>query len=939
MTERSIFLDALDIDEPGARAAFLERACAGDPGLRAQVDRLLAAHEKDGPFLEGPAPELMATVDQPAVAERPGRVIGPYKLMEQIGEGGFGLVFVAEQAHPVRRRVALKVIKPGMDTREVIARFEAERQALALMDHPNIARVFDAGATESGRPYFVMELVKGIPITEYCDQAQLTPRERLELFVPVCQAVQHAHQKGVIHRDLKPSNVLVTLQDGTPVVKVIDFGVAKAIGQHLTDKTVYTRFAQVIGTPLYMSPEQAEMSGLDVDARSDVYSLGVLLYELLTGSTPFDRQRFGAAAFDEIRRIIREEEPPRPSTRLTSMGQALTAVSARRRTEPERLPALVRGDLDWIVMKALEKDRRRYETVGAFAADVRRFLAEEPVEARPPTSLYRLGKLARRNRAALTTVALVAVALTLGTAAATWQAVRATRAEVRALAERDAKERARAEAVSARERAEEFADRLRRASALASRGQVHALGGRLADAGAAFARAQDLQPDLVAIYVSRGPMYEALGLWDLAAADMERAEALTGGDPPWGSPDWYQYALLRLHVADQDGYRRACRRVLREYGDTTDQWAALHAVRACTLAPDPPVDPPELVQRAGRANASQRAGWRLYIEGLADHRAGGHRRAVDRLNEALKIDPDWKARALCYPPLAMAHYRLGEADEARRAMASADEALDLWAGAAIGMPPGMMPVPWFDWLEFQLLHREAKRLLTGSTPPEDPRVRAVRRRALALLAEADAAPALDRARASARRGDWGAAAAEYSRALDLLADDLQPHGSAARACYEASQWPEVFDALVRLRPGDARPWVARGRSLARRRRWGEALAAYARVMDSRPPDGLAMLEYASLRLLAGDEDGYGRLRAGLAERYGTSADPEIAVSLASARWPRAMWQPAPGRWPGPSCGRSGGVPPWPGPPTRPGRPTSARAGSRKPSAPSGSPRG
>jgi WD40 repeat protein len=350
--------------------------------------------------------------------------------MEQIGEGGMGLVFVAEQQHPVRRKVALKIIKPGMDTRDVMARFEAERQALALMDHPNIARVFDAGATESGRPYFVMELVKGIPIVDYCDQQQLTTRERLDLFLSVCQAVQHAHGKGIIHRDLKPSNILVAPHDGVPVIKVIDFGVAKAIGQQLTDKTIYTRFTQMIGTPLYMSPEQAELNALDVDIRSDVYSLGVLLYELLTGTTPFDRERFATAAYDEIRRIIKEEEPPRPSTRLSTMGESLSKVSSQRKTEPAKLSALVKGDLDWIVMKSLEKDRnRRYDTASAFAADVRRFLVEEPIEARPPSTWYRFRKMARRNKMALTTAAIVAAALLVGTALSTWQAVRATRAE------------------------------------------------------------------------------------------------------------------------------------------------------------------------------------------------------------------------------------------------------------------------------------------------------------------------------------------------------------------------------------------------------------------------------------------------------------------------------------------------------------------------------
>jgi tetratricopeptide (TPR) repeat protein len=339
----------------------------------------------------------------------------------------------------VRRKVALKVLKPGMDTRRVVARFEAERQALALMDHPNIAKVFDGGETAGGRPYFVMELVRGVPITQFCDDHRLTPRQRLELFGDVCKAVQHAHQKGIIHRDIKPSNVLVVSHDGTPVVKVIDFGIAKAVGQRLTDKTVYTQLTQMVGTPLYMSPEQAGMSGLDVDTRTDVYALGVLLYELLTGTTPFDKERLRTAAYDEVCRIIREEEPPKPSTRLSTLGAAASAVSVNRQTDPRHLRQLVRGELDWVVMKALEKDRtRRYESASAFAQDVQRYLHDEPVQAGPPSAAYRLRKFARRHRGPLLAAAVIFLLLAggaAGTTAGLVQAVQARRAAEKRLAQ------------------------------------------------------------------------------------------------------------------------------------------------------------------------------------------------------------------------------------------------------------------------------------------------------------------------------------------------------------------------------------------------------------------------------------------------------------------------------------------------------------------------
>lgn len=424
-----IFLEAVETQERGQWYEFVRAASAGDPVLLKRVNVLLMAHDKSNPMFDAERPLLYADIARPS--EQPGTVIGPYKLIEQIGEGGMGIVFMAEQKQPVRRKVALKLIKPGMDSKRVIGRFEAERQALAMMDHPNIAKVLEAGTTEAGRPYFVMELIHGIPITEYCDRAKFTIRKRLELFVQVCRAVQHAHTKGIIHRDLKPGNVLVTSNDVDAVPKIIDFGVAKALDQSLTEQTFATGFAQMLGTPLYMSPEQTEFNQGGVDTRSDVYSLGVLLYELLTGTTPFESERLKQIGFDEMRRVIREEEPPRPSQRFSTLDAATrSTMSERRSIDAGAMNTSLHGELDWIVIKALEKDRnRRYESASAFAADVERYLKDEAVEACPPSAAYRLRKYVRRNRRALVTAGIVTVALVAATAVSTWQAVDANAAK------------------------------------------------------------------------------------------------------------------------------------------------------------------------------------------------------------------------------------------------------------------------------------------------------------------------------------------------------------------------------------------------------------------------------------------------------------------------------------------------------------------------------
>jgi serine/threonine protein kinase/Flp pilus assembly protein TadD len=850
VNERSLFLAALDIVDPAKRAAYLDKACAGNAALREHLERLLRMHDQIGCFLEAPLPGAASGSPEQTGAYAPsaqvGQVIaGRYKLLEEIGEGGMGSVWVAEQIQPVRRKVALKLIKAGMDSKSVLARFEAERQALAMMDHPNVAKVLDGGLTETGRPFFVMEYVKGVPITEYCDATRLSVPERLALFVQVCQAVQHAHQKGIIHRDLKPSNILVAPYDDKPVPKIIDFGLAKAMHQSLTERTLHTAHESVLGTPLYMSPEQAQLNNLDVDTRSDIYSLGVLLYELLTGTTPLERQRFKEAAWDEIRRLIREEEPPRPSTRLSSTN-TLPSLAACRQTEPAKLTKQVRGELDWIVMKALEKDRsRRYDTANGFALDVQRYLAGEPVLAAPPSASYRLRKFARKNRAALTSAAVIALLLLAGLGLVTWmwQAERAARADAD-LARRDAEAKA--------EEILEGAERMNEANAAMRVAEQSAMLGEWAAAEAAHNRAIDLRRDHSEAWMRRAELYAILGLWDLALRDY--AQSFDLRTPDQVGP-WLQYAVLYLQQGDEAGYRRVCQRMRERFGQANDPFTWSWLIRACSLVPDtvPGHDRPAYLPSL--ANAPPGVAWLAqYVLGLAYFRAGRYPEAVWNLRESL-AKTNYPARAMNYPVLAMALHRSGELGAARQELENSRKALDHWTQVALDSRDQLGPGSWFggkhwvDWLEFLVYHREARRLIEQASPPEDARLRFLRGRAFAALGRQDRADA------------------EYAAALRLAPNDPQIRKAVETA--NAAAKPAVVVHLEAL-----------GDSHALSGAWSEALSAYNQAADLDPGNHVYLYYVAALRLRAGDMMGYRRACATMLERFGDTDQPDIAERVA-----------------------------------------------------------
>lgn len=743
-SEKSIFLEALDIESIEERTAFVESACRGDAALLSSVTALLSEHERADNPVDTPIvaqsdrrpfanveTESYVAVNRSISGQTLGTMIGPYKLMEQIGEGGFGLVYVADQQTPIRRRVALKIIKPGMESREVLTRFEAERQAIALMDHPNIARVYDAGVTESAQPYFVMELVRGVPLTEYCDGHQLDISDRLKLLVDVCNAVQHAHQKGIIHRDLKPSNILVTLQDGHPLVKVIDFGVAKAIGQSLTIKTMYTRFASMVGTPAYMSPEQAGMSTGDIDTRSDIYSLGVLLYELLTGTTPFTSDRLQSAGFDELRRIIREEEPHRPSTRLSTLNNQLaTTIAANRKLDLAKLASSMKRDLDWIVMKALDKDRnRRYATAGSMAEDISRFLMHQPVVACPPSTWYRFTKFARRNKVAISTVSSITAALLLGTIVSVWQA------QV-AIQERDDKVIALNEAKTAEETAnqarkelEGFNQRLNTTTVLLSSGRVHADAQRWSEAYKSYTEATEILPKYFLVWLERGRLNAKLGRWDAAAEDFSQAveigcsaqQAELSGVPQ-----------LLFFAGQSNAYERITREIeplgasdpasVVTRGLLVDEISQSKAANLASVVEQMLLD---VENKSGshmkhqHKYASMYYSANLYVAGWAHLRAGNLEKAIQRLEQS--NDAEWFGKGIAYPLIAIAHHRAGRADDAVKAFDQSQTLLDRLLNESVSRQSGTPMIPWIDWIEFLVNHREASIVVKGHTPADDPR--------------------------------------------------------------------------------------------------------------------------------------------------------------------------------------------------------------------------
>jgi hypothetical protein len=728
-----IFCDAQEMTDACERRRFVDRTCAGDPALRAAVEEMLASQSDADRFFRDTNPAVQHSADtlrrlveessaglglDPVPEEQPGTRIGPYRLLQKLGEGGCGAVYMAEQEQPVRRQVALKIIKLGMDTRSVISRFRAEQQALALMDHPNIAHVLDAGATDTGRPYFVMELVRGVKLTTHCDEEHLDTRARLHLFIQVCHAIQHAHQKGIIHRDIKPSNILVTLHDSVAVPKVIDFGIAKAVEGRLPDQTLFTAYEQFIGTPAYMSPEQAGMSGLDVDTRSDVYSLGVLLYELLTGKTPFDTKALVDSGMEAMRRTLRDRDPQRPSAAVATLGpQALTQTAHYRHSEPDRLISQLRGDLDWIVMKALEKDRsRRYQTANSLASDVQRYLDNEPVLARPPSRLYRFRKLVQRNKIVFAAGSVTAIALLGSSTVSTWLLVKERAARHRAVVAEQQKGSLEKEAGILR-RDVESQKRFAQAFVLFKEGKTEK-----ADAILDTLPTPNAAPEFASMYRELGDWHALDQRWAKAKARLDVLTQINHMESTESTMDDARYAALLAGQGYPEEYERFRESLLSRYAGTDNPVIAQRIIRECLLTPaseevmtalDSFADTLETsITQADSDRAT--SVWESYAMAMMSYRRGDYDSALkwcQRDNPPNNNFPtrDYSVRLI----QAATCQRLGRHDEAQAELEACRAGIEKTFAPDAPKKAGEWKGFWFDRVYLQIHLREATAVIEG----------------------------------------------------------------------------------------------------------------------------------------------------------------------------------------------------------------------------------